>query len=159
MSVATDINDSEIETSDVPSTAAPMVKLDIINNWTGIDELPFDVVAERVLEMEAEENGASHKGPLVVTFGRPVLLEGKGWACPFRMSAMGRVHVSPARGVDAVDALQAAFDMAHKQLTGMSRMHTITFQGGNYLAFGHLGGQAAGKPAGGGCPVNFGNTA
>ena len=157
MSVATDIGNVEIETMEASASASNTIKLDITNNWTGMDELPFEPVAERVLEMEAEENAIMHRAPLSVTFGKPVHLEGKGWACPFRMSAMGRVHVSPARGVDAVDALQAAFDMAHKQLTGMSRMHTITFLGGNYLAFRHLGGELAAKPAGGGCPVMNGS--
>ena len=128
------------------ASAAEMVKLNITNNWTGRDELPFEPVAERVMEMEAE----GQKGPLTVIFGKPVLVEGLGWACVFKMSAMGREHVSPARGVDAVEALQAAFAMVHKQLSGMRRMHVITFLGGEDLGF------AAGvaeAPKAAGCPV------
>ena len=161
MSTATDLNDAEqmdttapMRTNDQPhisSLAVPTVKLDQINNWTGVDELPFDPMAERVLEIEAEGSNGNEKGALTVLFGRPILLEGKGWVCVFKMSAMGREHVSPARGIDAVDALQAAFTMVHKQLTGMSRMHRITFGGGDDLGFAPAGEAPAAKAAG--CPV------
>ena len=36
------------------NTPTELVKLDLLNNWTGHDELPFEPIAERVLEMEAE---------------------------------------------------------------------------------------------------------
>ncbi|HVG27532.1 MAG TPA: hypothetical protein VM865_08005 [Acidobacteriaceae bacterium] len=134
-----------------PEPAVPIVKLDITNNWTGRNELPFELVAERVLEMEAEEAGQNHTGALIVSFGKPVLIENLGWACPFKMSAMGREHVSPARGIDAVDALQAAFAMVAKQLTGMSRRHRITFNGSEDLGFVTADAGAAPKAAG--CPV------
>ncbi len=140
MSVATDLQDAEqVET--------PIVKLDITNNWTGVNELPFEVVAERELEIEAE----GEKGLMSVRFGKPVYLDGRGWACVFQMSAMGRVHASPARGVDAVDALQAAFGMVHKQLVGMGRMHRITFGGGEDLGFSP--GVMDRTPKAAGCPV------
>ncbi len=166
MSTATDLNDTEQtdlegtatisgSTDDglhISSLAVPMVKLDQINNWTGVNELPFDPMADRVLEIEAhDETGAEQKGQLSVVFARPILLEGKGWACVFKMSAMGREHVSPARGVDAVDALQTAFTMVHKQLAGMGRMHHITFGGSDDLGFAPAGADAAPKAAG--CPV------
>lgn len=134
----------------VAENAVQNIRLDITNNWTGVDELPFEPIAERVLEMEAE----GEIGDLTVTFGRPVQLEGKGWACVFRMSAMGRVHVSPARGVDSVDALQAAFDLVHKQLLGMARRHIITFRGGADLGFASTS-EAAPKAQG--CPVMGGS--
>ena len=126
----------------------PVIKLDITNNWTGRNELPFELVAERTLEIEAE----GQQGPLTVSFAEPMLIEDLGWACVFRMSAMGRVHVSPARGFDAVDALQAAFAMVHKQLNGMRRMHKITFNGSDDLGFAAPGADQAAKPAEG-CPV------
>ncbi len=155
MSVATDVLDSEqvdlegqAPAGSGPMGSGPMVKLDITNNWTGVNELPFELIAERELEIEAE----GEKGPMTVSFGRPVLVDDKGWACVFRMSAMGRVHASPARGVDAVDALQAAFGMVHKQLAGMSRMHRITFGGGDDLGFAPAGAASA-APKGAGCPV------
>ena len=158
MSVATEKNDTEQldldgeRTVSGSSPVAPMVKLDITNNWTGLQELPFELVAERALEIEAE----GQKGLMAVSFGKPIFLEGKGWACIFRMSAMGREHTSPARGVDAIDALQAAFAMVHKQLTGMGRMHRITFHGQDDLGFAVAGaGDAAPKAAG--CPVMSGN--
>lgn len=128
------------------------VKLNLTNNWTGLDELPFELVAERVFEIESQ----GEKGPLTVSFGKPVFLEGKGWACVFKMSTLGREHISPARGVDSVDALQAAFGMVHKQLTGMRRMHTITFFDGEDLGFAPAGGEQAQSKAAG-CPVMNGS--
>jgi hypothetical protein len=144
----------EKETNMVAEETAPQIesiKLDITNNWTGRDELPFEPIAERTLAIEAE----GEAGPLTVTFARPVLVEGLGWACVFRMSAMGRVHASPARGVDAVDALQAAFAMVGKQLAGMGRMHRITFNGSEELGFAPAAAGAAAKAAG--CPVMSGS--
>jgi hypothetical protein len=125
------------------------IKLDITNNWTGMDELPFEMVAERVMEIESE----GQRGELTVSFGKPVLVEGKGWACVFRMSAMGRVHVSPARGADSLEAMQAAVAMAGKQLAGMGRHHRITLNGSEELGFADAAGAAA---KGVGCPVMSG---
>ena len=128
------------------------VKLDITNNWTGLNQLPFELIAQRELEIEAE----GEKGPMTVSFGKPVLIHGTGWACVFRMNAMGREHASPARGVDAVDALQAAFAMVHRQLVGMGRMHRITFGGGEDLGFALVGSPETG-PKASGCPVMNGS--
>ena len=83
-----------MSTATLPLSTVETVKLDITNNWTGQDELPFEQVAERVLEIEAHgENGEPERGALTVSFGKPVFLDGMGWACPFRMAGMGRVHV------------------------------------------------------------------
>ena len=168
MSTATDLNDSEMEVTLTDTTtgvvteqphisalAVPMVQIDQINNWTGVNELPFDPIAERQLEIAAhDEQGELQQGALSVVFARPLLVEGKGWACLFRLNSMGREHVSPARGVDAVDALQQAFTMVHRQLQGMGRMHKITFGGGEDLGFAPAGADAA--PKGQGCPVMSG---
>ena len=153
MSTATDLNDAEQvdDTMHISSLAVPSIKLDLTNNWTGVDELPFDPIAERVLEIEAEGPNGHEKGPMTVVFARPILLEGKGWACVFKMSAMGREHASPARGIDAVDALQAAFTMVGKQLMGMGMRHKITFGGGDELGFMPSGAPTAAKAEG--CPV------
>ena len=165
MSTATDLNDSEMDLTitdvttgaaagqpHVSALAVPLVKLDQINNWTGVNELPFDPIAERVLEIAAhDEQGELQQGALTVVFARPLVIDGKGWACLYRLSAMGREHVSPARGVDAVDALQQAFTVVHRQLQGMGRMHRITFGGGEDLGFAGAGADAA--PKGQGCPV------
>ena len=169
MSTATDLNDSEIDLTltdattgvkagqpHVSALAVPMVKLDQINNWTGVNELPFDPIAERVLEIAAhDEQGELQQGSLSVVIARPLLVDGKGWACLYRLSAMGREHVSPARGVDAVDALQQAFAMVHRQLQGMGRMHRITFGGGDELGFAAAGADVAAR--GQGCPVMNGS--
>lgn len=169
MSTASDVSNSDMQVTvtdrtaaitarepHVSSLAVPLIKLDQINNWTGVNELPFDPIAERVLEIAAEdEQGQVQQGPLSVVVARPLLIEGKGWACLYKLSAMGREHVSPARGVDAVDALQAAFTMVHRQLQGMGRMHRITFGGGEDLGFAAAGADAA--PKGQGCPVMNGS--
>ncbi len=169
MSTATDLNNDEQMDIDVIDTttgipvaeahisalAVPTVPLDQINNWTGEKELPFDPIAERLLEIEArDEKGEHQQGQLSVTFARPLDIPGEGWACLYRLSAMGRVHISPARGADAIDALQQAFTMVHKQLVGMGRMHRITFQGGDNLGFAPADTPAASAA---GCPVMNGS--
>ena len=160
MSTATDLNDAEqvlmngkdiTAEAHVSALAIPMVALDQTNNWTGVNELPFDPIAERVLEIEADGPNGHEKGPMNVIFARPIQVGDKGWACVFKMSAMGREHASPARGIDAVDALQAAFTMVGKQLVGMGMRHRITFGGGDELCFLPSGVAAAPKVAG--CPV------
>jgi len=131
--------------STIEMDAVAMIKLDITNNWTGRNELPFELVAERVLEMESE----GQVGPLTVTFGKPTFIEGMDWACVFKMSAMGREHVSPARGVDSLHAMQMAIETVGKQLAGMGRSHRITLNGGEDLGF------STGQPAAAAakCPV------
>ena len=138
----------------LPLSTVETIKLDVTNNWTGVDELPFEPIAERVLEMEAEGPNGIDKAPLTVRFGKPVFLDGKGWACVFTMSAMGREHASPAGGADAVQALQAAFQMVGQQLAGMGRRHRITFLGGEDLGFAAAAPAKAGVQ---GCPVMSGS--
>lgn len=133
------------------TTPTELVKLDLTNNWTGRDELPFEPIAERVLEMEADGPNGTEKGALTVEFGKPTWVEGQGFACVFRMTAMGRTHVSPARGIDPVEALQNAFTMVGKQLAGMSQRHRITFLGTTDLGFTPAAStQTSSAP---GCPV------
>ena len=154
MSTATDLNNTEQRDLDGQHTHGgpyETVKLDQINNWTGRAELPFDPIAERTLDMEAHgPNGPEH-GALHVIFAKPLLIEDQGWACLYKLSAMGRTHISPARGLDPVDALQQAFTMVHRQLQGMGRMHRITFNGQDDLGFAPAGVSEAAKAAG--CPV------
>lgn len=133
------------------TTPTEMVKLDLTNNWTGQDELPFEPIAERILEMEADGPNGPEKGALTVEFGKPTFVEGQGFACVFRMTAMGRTHISPARGIDPVEALQAAFTMVGKQLASMGQRHRITFLGGEELGFAPMA--SAQSQAAPGCPV------
>ena len=125
------------------------VKLDAAMNWTGVDELPWEVIAERELELEHD----GQKGPLLVQFGKPTYVDGKGWACVFRLESMGRVHVTPAGGADSVHAIQMAMHMVHTQLSGMARAHKITFLGDSDWGFGRVGGLEAGSAAAAKCPV------
>ena len=108
-----------------------LLTLDPATNWTGLDQIPFDLIAERTLELEHK----GERGPLHVSFGKPIPLEGKGWCCPYRLSSMGRDFVGSAGGADSVHAVQQAMEVVHNQLTGMSRSHTITFLGQPDWAF------------------------
>ncbi len=134
------------------SAAIPQTEMltpDAAANWTGLDQLPFEVVAERELELEH----AGERGPLLISFGKPTYVEGKGWCCLFRLSSMGRVHVIPAGGADSVHALQMAMHMVHNQLSGMARVHTITFLGESDWGFSRVGGVAPDSAAAARCPV------
>ena len=124
-----------------------LLTLDPATNWTGLDQIPFERIAERTLELEHK----GERGPLHVSFGRPIPIEGKGWCCPYRLSSMGRDFVGSAGGADSVHAVQQAMEMVHNQLSGMARSHTITFLGQSDWAFVQRGsgpGNSAAK-----CPV------
>jgi hypothetical protein len=105
-------------------------------NWTEMELLPMEVVAERFLDMEHEGQTAE----VVVSFGKPFFIQGKAWCCPFRISAMGREHVTPAGGADSVHAIQMAFFMVNQQLGGMARVHKMSFLGTDDFGFARVGG-------------------
>ncbi|RXH54859.1 DUF6968 family protein [Granulicella sibirica] len=123
-----------------------MVKPMEAANWTGMDLIPFETIAERFLDLEHE----GHTATLTVSFGKPFVVEGKGWACPYRISALGRDHITPAGGADSVHAIQMAMHMVHNELTGMARHHKMTFLGTNDFGFGRVGGSDAAVAK---CPV------
>jgi hypothetical protein len=133
------------ETMEVHGTVE-MLKPDAAANWTGMDLLPFETIAERFLDLEHEGQMAT----LTVSLGKPFHVEGKGWACPYRISALGREHVSPAGGADSVHAIQMAMHMIHGELSGMARHHQMSFLGTADFGFGRVGGSDA---AGAKCPV------
>lgn len=123
-----------------------MVKPDEAANWTGMDLVPFETIAERFLDLEHE----GHTATLTVSLGKPFVVEGKGWACPYRISALGREHVTPAGGADSVHAIQMAMHMVHNELSGMARHHKMTFLGTDDFGFGRVGGSEASMAK---CPV------
>ena len=126
-----------------------MVKPDAAANWTGMELLPFEPIGERLLDLEHEGQTAV----LTVELGKPFLVEGKGWACPYRISALGRVHVTPAGGADSVHAIQMAMHMIHNELSGMARHHTMSFLGTRDFGFGRVSGSEASMAK---CPAGFG---
>jgi len=144
------------------ATATPqieMVRPDAPANWTGLDELPFEPIAERVLELHLEGEIARHAGvpegssaPLTVTFGKPTYIPDRGWCCVYKITSMGREHITPAGGADSVHAIQMAMHMVHNELAGMSRAHRITFLGTDDLGFGRIGGQSTAEGVSK-CPV------
>jgi hypothetical protein len=135
-----------IETNEVIHGTIEMVKVDAAGNWTGLELVPFETIAERFLDIEHEGKTAT----LTVSLAKPFHVEGKGWACPFRISALGREHVTPAGGADSVHAIQMAMHMIHTQLTGMARHHKMSFLGTEDFGFGRVGGSEAAVEK---CPV------
>jgi len=127
------------DTSEVLSGTVETLKVDAAGNWTGLELVPFETIAERFLDIEHEGQTAT----LTVSLAKPFHIEGKGWACPFRISALGREHVTPAGGADSVHAIQMAMHMIHTQLTGMARHHKMSFLGSEDFGFGRVGGSEA----------------
>ena len=144
------------------ATATPqieMVKPDSAANWTGLDELPFEPIAERVLELHLEGEIAKRAGvsesstaPLIVTFGKPTFIQDRGWCCVYKITSMGREHITPAGGADSVHAIQMAMHMVHNELAGMKHAHRISFLGTDDFGFGREGGQST-SDAQAKCPV------
>ncbi len=133
-------------TTEVIQGTVEMVRPQEAANWTGMDLIPFETIAERFLDLEHEGQQAT----LTVSFAKPFPIEGRGWACPYRISALGRDHITPAGGADSVHALQMAMHMVHNELAGMSRHHKISFLGTADLGFGRTGGSDAAIAK---CPV------
>ncbi|HWZ51750.1 MAG TPA: hypothetical protein VNW54_09825 [Granulicella sp.] len=134
------------DTTEVSRGTVEMVKPVEAANWTGLELIPFETIAERFLDLD--EDGKQET--LIVAFGRPFVVEGKGWACPYRLTAMGHDRVSLSGGADSVQAIQLAMDTVHNELGVMARHHKITFRGTSDFGFGR-----AATPASedGKCPV------
>ncbi|MEO7028026.1 MAG: hypothetical protein ABI147_01320 [Acidobacteriaceae bacterium] len=134
------------DTTHISQGTVEMVAPDAAANWTGMELVPFDTIAERFLDIEHE----GHTATLTVSFGKPFHIEGKGWACPYRISALGRDHITPAGGADSVHAIQMAMHMVHNELSGMARHHKMSFLGTEDFGFGRVGGSDASMAK---CPV------
>ncbi len=133
-------------TTETLQDAVEMVRPLEAGNWTGMDLIPFETIAERMLDLEHEGSQAT----LTVSFGKPFPVEQRGWACPYRISALGRDHITPAGGADSVHALQMAMHMVHTELSGMARHHKMTFLGTDDFGFGRVSGSDAAIAK---CPV------
>jgi hypothetical protein len=127
------------DTTEVVHGTVEMVQPDAAANWTGLDWVPFETIAERFLDIEHEGKTAT----LTVSFAKPFHIEGKGWACPYRISALGRDHVKAAGGADSVHAIQMAMHMVHTELSGMARHRKMSFLGTEDFGFGSVGGSEA----------------
>ena len=140
------------ETTETVQGTVEMVRPDAAANWTGMDLIPFETIAERFLDMEVPDpDHEGHTATLTVAFGKPFPVETRGWACPYRISALGRDHITPAGGADSIHALQMAMHMVHTELSGMARHHKITFLGTDDLGFGRT--SAGSEAAIAKCPV------
>lgn len=85
-----------------------------------------EVIAERYFEAQ-DEDGARRE--VVLRVGKPVPdpEEGGDWCCPYQIVGFGGDRVSPAYGVDSVQALlfglqKAALDLKHYQQVQKSRL-------------------------------------
>ena len=127
------------DTSEVVHGTVEMVKPDDAANWTGLDLIPFEIIAERFIDLEHEGQTTT----LTVSFAKPFHIEGKGWACPYRISAFGRDHVTPAGGADSVHAIQMAMQGVHHELSEMAKRYKMSFLGTEDLGFGRVDGSEA----------------
>lgn len=132
--------------TEVVQGTVEMVRPGEATNWTGMELIPFETIAERFLDLQHEGQTAT----LTVSFGKPFEVPEKGWACPYRISALGRDHITPAGGADSVHAIQMAMHMVHNELSGMARHHQMSFLGTNDFGFGRVGGSEAAVAK---CPV------
>ncbi len=139
---------TEAVPNEVMQGTVEMVRPEDAANWTGMDLIPFETIAERFLDLDHEGRQAT----LTVSFGKPFPVGARGWACPYRISALGRDHITPAGGADSVHALQMAMHMVHNELAAMSRHHKISFLGADDLGFGRVGASMGADPAAK-CPV------
>jgi len=69
------------------------------------------IVAERVLTVEFKRRKS-----VIVRIGMPRKATSQDWMCPFQISGIEGSRVYPAYGVDAVQALQLAFEAVRLQL-------------------------------------------
>jgi hypothetical protein len=127
------------DTSEVVHGTVEMVQPDAAANWTGLDMVPFEIIAERFVDIEHEGKNTT----LTVSFAKPFHVDGKGWACPYRVKALGRDHVKTAGGSDSVHAIQTAMHRVHAELSGMARHHKMSFLGTDDFGFGQVGGSEA----------------
>ncbi len=127
------------DTSEVVHGTVEMLKPDAEGNWTGLDLVPFEIIAERFIDLEHEAQTTT----LTVSFAKPFHIEGSGWACPYRISSTGSDHVTAARGADSVHAIQMAMQGVHHELSEMAKRYRMSFLGTNDLGFGRVGGSEA----------------
>jgi hypothetical protein len=116
-----------------------MVKPDASANWTGMELVPFETIAERFLDIEHE----GHPRTLTIAFGKPFVVDGRGWACPYRIAAPGREHITLAGGADSVHAIQMALCMVRKELSETAHHKKISFLGTDDFGFERADGSEA----------------
>ena len=134
------------DTTEVVHGTVEMVKPDVAVNWTGLDLIPFEIIAERFIDLEHEGQPTT----LTVSLAKPFHIEGKGWACPYRISALGSDHITPAGGADSMHAIQMAMHMVHNELSSMAKSNKMSFLDSADLGFGRVGGSEASVAQ---CPV------
>lgn len=85
-----------------------------------------EVIAERYFEAQ-EEDGSRREVVLRIGTPAPDPQAGGDWCCPYQIIGLGSDKVSPAYGVDSVQALwfglqKAGLDLRHYQRTQKSRL-------------------------------------
>lgn len=90
-----------------------------------------DVIAEREFEAQGRPGGVT------LRLGRPAPDPQGDWSCPFQTVGLGRDgEVHTAYGVDAVQALVLALQMARAQLQSVQAEHGLTWLDGSDLGLG-----------------------
>lgn len=127
------------DTSEIVHGTVEMLQPDATANWTGLDLVPFETIAERFIDLEHEGRTTT----LTVSFAKPFHIEGKGWACPYRIRAMGADQITAAGGADSIHAIQMAVDGANAALNELAQHHRMSFLGDDDLGFARVSGSDA----------------
>ncbi len=91
------------------------------------DAVITDLLAEREYEAQAAAGGATRK--VVLRIGRPRPDPEGDWLCPVQVVGLEDDAVMNVNGIDAVQALLLAMQMAGARLTHPPRGVTVTWMG------------------------------
>jgi hypothetical protein len=82
-----------------------------------------DIVAERVL---TARDTVANETNCTLRFARPVAAPNKGWMCQFEISGLGDTSPYAAHGLDSLQALLLAVEMARAQVTHRAAAQNMT---------------------------------
>jgi hypothetical protein len=86
-----------------------------------------DVIVQRVFTIDGRST------PAVLRIGRPQEHPEGDWVCSVQITGLGEDEVYEAAGVDSLQALVMALQMARTTLQAHRRTHHITWLGGDDL--------------------------
>lgn len=86
-----------------------------------MSELSPNIFLERHFAVDDQEGAA------VLRVGRPVEHPDGDWVCPFQIAGLGDDQVYEAAGIDSLQALTMALQMARSRLESYRRSQRITW--------------------------------
>jgi hypothetical protein len=95
------------------------------------EEPLFDLIAERQLDGFIEGLSTS----ISVRIGRPFLDPRGDWSCPIQIIGIGDERIKSAGGVDAIQAMQLAMQLAGADLKYYAQSTPISWLGETHLGF------------------------